>query len=114
MSVFFRDIFTQNVEMAVLVKEELKERLNAIIEGCEETEKHKKIKKKIAEAEKVTDYEEWEIDYERQFEKNCAVITEQLHKDAKTMSVMEYFTSISILSDRVKEQEKNSRKLKSR
>lgn len=100
--------------MLLLLKEELKERLQAIVDGIKETRRHKQIVKKITEKEKSTDYTEWEVGYERQFEKNCAIITEQMHKDAKGMTVMEYYTAMNILADRVKEQEKRDRKLKSK
>ena len=98
----------------MLLKEELKERLKAIIDEVGETGRHRQVKRKIAELEKATDYTEWEVEYERQFEKNCAIITEQMHKDAKGMTVMEYYTAMNILADRVKEQEKRDRKLKSK
>lgn len=99
--------------MEMLMRTELKERLQAIIDGIDGiTERRRSVRKRMIELEKVKDFSEWEVDYERQFERNCIVITEQLHKDAKSMNVIEYHTCMSILDDRVKEQEKRQRKIK--
>jgi hypothetical protein len=58
------------------------------------------IIKKINELNKAYDLEEVEVEMKLSFEKSCAVVTSEMHKDAKTMTVMEFESALAILKEK--------------
>lgn len=87
--------------------------LDAIIEGVEDiknSDKIREIDKRLYELQNDIDYQKAEVEGEIGFEKTCLFVSQEMHKDAKLMSVKEFETAIQILQDRAKENEKRFKK----
>lgn len=84
--------------------------LNEIIENTSKENEIKDIDKELKEREKTTDYGRYEIESDKSFEISCLLIGQEMHKEAKRMSVMEYETALEILHKRQEEWDKRKRR----
>lgn len=88
---------------------------DCIIEG--ETEERKgrinELKDKILtfyKPRRFSGENNFEIDFDKQYEKMCLLISQQLHADAKHFSVKKYYTAFEYIKEQNKAQEAETRK----
>lgn len=90
--------------------ERIKLRLRYVLEGVDTDRQVKAIDAKIEALRKTYDYAAEEVKSDIGFEKSCMFINESMHKDAKTMTLMEYETALKILRERSEEMERRTNK----
>lgn len=110
MKFYFPEEATEDVELQVLMKKILLLRLDQIARGADNKAEIKKANKRILDLNIVKVYSDFERENEVSFEQGCLSITEQLHKDAKSMTVIEYHAAMKMLGERAKEMEKMRKK----
>lgn len=76
--------------------------LDEIIGETDKKAEIAEVDRKLGMAVEVMDYSAFERDSDIAFEQGCLSIQEQLHKDPKTMSVMEYYAATKLLEERAK------------
>lgn len=64
----------------------------------------------FAKPRKFYGVENAEIAYEKTFEKMCALVTQNLHIDAKGLSVLEFYSAVEHLEEQAKEQKKATKR----
>lgn len=100
----------ERAEQLHLVKKRLLLMLNEIIEDTSKEKEIKEIDQELQSRERTTDYGRFEVESDKSFETSCLLIGQEMHKDAKSMTVMEYETSLEILRKRQEEWEKRKRR----
>lgn len=100
----------ERAEQLHLVKKRLLLMLNEIIEDTSKEKEIKEIDQELQSRERTTDYGRFEVESDKSFETSCLLIGQEIHKDAKSMTVMEYETSLEILRKRQEEWEKRKRR----
>lgn len=86
--------------------------LKEVIDGCTREEEIRKCERRVRDLQSATLYETYERESDVAFEQGCLGISEQMHKDAKKMSVKEYYAAMRTLTERSKELEKLKHKHK--
>jgi hypothetical protein len=97
-------------EQLLLVKKRLMLMLNEIIDDISNQEQLSDVDRELRSRERTVDYSRYEIDSDKSFETSCLLIGQEMHKDAKTMTVMEYETSLEILRKRQEDWEKRKKR----
>lgn len=106
---FYPEHVDHDGEGMALMKRMLERRLERIKDGDDlekEDPELKQLERRMRDRQEVTDYQDYERMSDTAFEQGCLAITGELHKDAKTMSTMEYHSAIKLLEDRAKEIDK--------
>ena len=97
-----------------LLKQRTRAMLDCIIEG--DTEEREKEVEDITDRlityskpKKFTGSGSMEIEYDKQFEDMCLVISQQLHTDAKKMTVLEYYNAYQYIQKQSKAKERQNK-----
>lgn len=83
--------------------------LDSIINETNDKELLEKIRKRVLDLTEPTDYQEYSKKSTKGFEELCLMLTEQFHKDVKTLNVMEFESAQSIMANRAKEYDKRKK-----
>lgn len=84
--------------------------LEEVAKGVDKEAEKAAVKKKMSQIQTVRLYADFEREDEVLFEQGCLGVTETLHKDAKSMNVLEYMSAVAMLEERAKEMKKITRK----
>lgn len=110
---FYPEHTDRDTEGMALMKRILERRLERIKNGDDlesDDPELKRLERRMRDRQEVTDYQNYERESDTAFEQGCLAITGELHKDAKTMTTMEYHSAMKLLEDRAKEIEKARKK----
>lgn len=107
---YFPENNKEDVEMVGLLERLARVKLDGMIEGRDVSGEVRRIEARMRKIRKEIDYTQFEKDNDVLFEQGCLSITEQLGKDAKSMTVMEYEAALKLLNERAKEIEKIRKK----
>lgn len=102
MAAYYPSTHQEDVEMIAILRKRALLKLDQLIDGKSRKKEIEKIERRLRELVGVTDYAAYERESDVGFEQGCLSITEQLHKDAKLMTVMEYEAAIKLLTERSK------------
>lgn len=109
LSLYFPKIFddSRTKEYYDLLKARARAMLDCVLDG--DTEENKQRVEELTDKmltfnkpKKFTGSESVEIEYDKQFETMCLTISEHLHKDAKKMTVMEYYNAYNYIEKQMK------------
>lgn len=107
LTAYFPQLFGKatDAEYASLVRKRCNAILTGIIEGRDTSAEVAKIEGDMWLFEDVKPFwnGEFEVKYDRQYEDMCLYISGELHKDAKGMTVTEYYSAYELLDKRGKE-----------
>lgn len=87
--------------------ERMRIQLDGIINDKDAKEKLKSIEAELSKVGKIRDYARLEIDSDTGYVKSCLCINENMHTDARTMTVLEFETAMRTLKERNDELQKN-------
>ena len=104
MSTMFKD--RVNVEEQNLMEARLMALLDAIAEDRDLAASVKAIDDKLWKQREVVDFGEWDVAFDKSWEKSCLRIGENLHLNAKTMTQLEYESAIEMMVQDSKERNK--------
>ena len=111
LSLYFPAVFddAKNKEFYDLMKERTRAMLSCIIDGDteEREERVEQLTNKMFTFNKpktFTGKGSLEIEYDKQFEDMCLVISQNLHADAKKMTVLEYYNAYQFIEKQTKAQ----------
>lgn len=111
LSVYFPSIFddSRNKEFYDLLKERTKAMLDCIIEGDtkEREERVEQLTNKVflfTKPKTFAGQSSLEIEYDKQFEDMCLLISQNTHADAKKMTVLEYYNAYQFIDKQSKAQ----------
>ena len=100
----------ENLEQLTLLRGILMAQLEGIIEDKDNGDVVGRLAKRIRDLSEATDYSTYEVESEKAREKSYLGIQETLHRDAKSMTILEYETACEMLRDRAKEYERKTKK----
>lgn len=109
LSLYFPQIFddSRTKEYYDLLKSRARAMLDCVLEG--DTEEHRKRVEELTDKmltfnkpKKFTGSGSVEIEYDKQFETMCLTISENLHTEAKKMTVMEYYNAYTYIEKQLK------------
>lgn len=111
LSLYFPNVFddAKNKEFYDLMKERTRAMLSCIIEGDTE-EREERVEKltdrmiTFTKPKTFTGKGSLEIEYDKQFEDMCLIISQNLHTDAKKMTVLEYYNAYQYIEKQSKAQ----------
>lgn len=92
-----------------LIEARLMTMLDAIVEGRDVTEAVKAIDDKIWQKRDIVDFGEWDVAFDKSWEKSCLRIGENLHLNAKAMTQMEYESAIEMMVQDSNERKNNKK-----
>lgn len=109
LSLYFPKIFddSRTKEYYDLLKARARAMLDCVLDG--DTEENKQRVEELTDKmltfnkpKKFTGSESVEIEYDKQFETMCLTISEHLNKDAKKMTVIEYYNAYNYIEKQMK------------
>jgi hypothetical protein len=113
---YFPAVFddSSSKEFYDLLKERTKAMLDCIIEGDtkERQQRVDELTDKIftfSKPKQFTGKSSLEIEYDKQFEDMCLLISQNLHADAKKMTVLEYYNAYQFIQRQTKEQKRQNK-----
>ena len=106
----FGDRGGADAEMVIWLKKMLEVQCDQIVNGDDRKEQLNQIAKQIRRLTKSVDVENFETESDNSFEQSCLTITENMHKDAKLMTAVEFETAVHMLQKRAEEQKKRFNK----
>ena len=116
LSLYFPAVFddSSSKEFYDLLKERTKAMLDCIIEGDtkERQQRVDELTDKIftfSKPKQFTGKSSLEIEYDKQFEDMCLLISQNLHADAKKMTVLEYYNAYQFIQRQTKEQKRQNK-----
>lgn len=116
LSLYFPQVFddARNKEFYDLMKERTRAMLSCIIDG--DTEEREERVEKLTDRmftfnkpKTFTGKGSLEIEYDKQFEDMCLLISQNLHADAKKMTVLEYYNAYHYIEKQAKAQKQQNK-----
>ena len=116
LTLYFPDIFddSRSKEFYDLMKERTRAMLDCIIEGDtqERAERVEKLTDRMITYSKpktFTGRSSLEIEYDKQFEDMCLIISQHMHLTAKSMTVLEYYNAYQYINRQAKAQQRQNK-----